>query len=144
MNENPKVFSVRQNYAIADTAVPVAVAAKMAGADLKALAPVLLKEGKVTPVTDSANTADLYGLAAEAVPAGKEAVIFLSGAFFADALALEAGVTAADLELPLRRLGIFLRPLDRAPWPALPADDLTENDVPGTDDNPEEEETDHA
>ena len=36
-------------------------------------------------------------------------MIYLTGEFFADALALETGVTAAGLEVAFRNIGIFLK-----------------------------------
>ena len=38
----------------------------------------------------------------------EETVVYLSGEYFADSLALTEGVTAADVEVPLRNIGIFL------------------------------------
>ena len=35
--------------------------------------------------------------------------MYLSGEFFADALVLPANATAADVEVPLRNLGIYLK-----------------------------------
>ena len=40
---------------------------------------------------------------------GEDAVIYLTGEFFADELALAEHVKAADLEVPLRNIGIFLK-----------------------------------
>ena len=84
-------------------------AAKEAGADLSAHTPVLLAEGKVTPVAEAAKLTGLYGVTAEAAKSGEDAIIYLSGEFFADALVLPAGMTAADVEVPLRNLGIYLK-----------------------------------
>ena len=36
-------------------------------------------------------------------------MIYLTGEFFADGLALPDGVTAADIEAALRNIGIFLK-----------------------------------
>ena len=54
-------------------------------------------------------TAGLYGIATEDFKTGKDAVIYLTGEFFADRLALETGVTAASLEVAFRNIGIFLK-----------------------------------
>lgn len=40
---------------------------------------------------------------------GEDAVIYLTGEFFADELVLPQNVTAAALEVPLRNIGIFLK-----------------------------------
>lgn len=88
---------------------PVAKAVKTAAADLAAHAPVALDDsGKLVAVT-SANKANVYGLLPEAAVADEEAVVYLTGDFFADSLALEEGVTAADIEVELRKIGIFLK-----------------------------------
>ena len=53
--------------------------------------------------------AALYGIATEDFKADEEAVIYLTGEFFADRMALETGVTAASLEVAFRNIGIFLK-----------------------------------
>ena len=95
-----KTFSCEPEYFIAGTNIRLATAVKEAGADLSAHTPVLLAEGKVTPVAEAAKLTGLYGVTAEAAK---------SGEFFADALVLPAGMTAADVEVPLRNLGIYLK-----------------------------------
>ena len=92
-----KTFSCEPEYFIAGTNIRIATAVKEAGADLSAHTPVLLAEGKVTPVAEAAKLTGLYG------------IIYLSGEFFADALVLPTGMTAADVEVPLRNLGIYLK-----------------------------------
>ncbi len=88
---------------------PVAKAVKVAAADLAAHAPVALDDsGNLVAVT-AANKANIYGLLPEAAAANEEAVVYLTGDFFADSLALEDGVTAADIEVDLRKIGIFLK-----------------------------------
>ncbi len=88
---------------------PVAKAVKKAAADLAAHAPVALDDsGKLVAVT-AANKANIYGLLPEAAAANEEAVVYLTGDFFADSLELEDGVTAADIEVDLRKIGIFLK-----------------------------------
>ena len=51
----------------------------------------------------------LYGIAAEDAASGEDAVVYLTGEFFAEGLALPDGVTAADIEAALRNIGIFLK-----------------------------------
>lgn len=64
-------------------------------------------DGKLAAVTAD-TIADVYGLAAQEAKAGEEAVIYLTGQFFGDALALPEGTTPADFKAPFRKLGIFL------------------------------------
>ena len=45
----------------------------------------------------------------EDVKSGEQGVVYLSGEFFANALVLPANGSAADLEVPFRALGIFLK-----------------------------------
>lgn len=88
---------------------PVAKAVKVAAADLAAHAPVALDaDGKLTAVTAD-NNDSIYGLLPDSAKADEEAPVYLTGEFFADSLALEEGVTAADIEVALRNIGIFLR-----------------------------------
>ncbi len=54
-------------------------------------------------------TTGLYGILAEDVASGEDGIVYLSGEFFADALVLPANATAADVEVPLRNLGIYLK-----------------------------------
>ncbi len=60
-------------------------------------------------MAEAAKLTGLYGVTAEAAKSGEDAIIYLSGEFFADALVLPAGMTAADVEVPLRNLGIYLK-----------------------------------
>ena len=88
---------------------PVAKAVKVAAEDLNEHAPVALDEsGKLVAVT-AANKESIYGLLPDSVRADEEAPVYLTGEFFADSLALEEGVTAADIEVALRNIGIFLK-----------------------------------
>ena len=88
---------------------PIAKAVKTAAADLDAHAPVALDDsGKLVAVT-SANKANVYGLLPEAAATDEEAVVYLTGEFFADSLALPEGMTAADIEVELRKINIFLK-----------------------------------
>lgn len=54
-------------------------------------------------------TEGLYGITADSAKNGEDAVIYLTGEFFADELVLPQNVTAAALEVPLRNIGIFLK-----------------------------------
>ena len=89
---------------------PISKAVKTAEADIPARAPVVLdSSGKLALVTAGSAAAGLYGIAPEAIESGREGVVYLSGEFFADSLTLPEGVTSADVEVPLRNLGIFLK-----------------------------------
>lgn len=88
---------------------PVAKAVKVAAADLAAHAPVALDEGGKLVAVTTGNKANIYGLLPDSARADEEAPVYLTGEFFADSLALEDGVTAADIEIELRNIGIFLK-----------------------------------
>ena len=111
-----KTFSTQPDYLIAGTA-EIVTAAKKAAAALERGAPVVLdSSGKLAAVTVSGSTGNykteatgLYGILAEDVKSGEQGVVYLSGEFFADALVLPANGSAADLEVPFRALGIFLK-----------------------------------
>lgn len=111
MDLEVKKFSYSPEYLLAGTDIRVTTAVKKADADLKVGAPVKLDSstGKVSPVGKSDGVAALYGIATEDFKADEEAVIYLTGEFFADRLALETGVTAASLEVAFRNIGIFLK-----------------------------------
>jgi hypothetical protein len=121
MNLAKQSFSTAPEYFIAGTTVGIVSAVKEASAAVKAHGPVLLdSDGKVKPVTTSTTgsgdnavttvpTTGIYGIATEAAASGGEVVVYLTGEFFADSLALETGVTAADVEIALRNIGIFLK-----------------------------------
>ena len=115
MNLAKQTFSTQPDYFVAGTTIGIATAVKKAGAALDAHAPVLLgSDGKVTAIaavdeTHPLSTTGLYGITAEAAESGEDAIVYLSGEFFADGLALPSGVSAADIEVALRNLGIFLK-----------------------------------
>ena len=88
---------------------PIAKAVKEAAADIAAHAPVILNESGKLEAATKENKASLYGLLPEAAENGKEAVVYLTGEFFADALVLPESTTAKDFEVELRKLGIFLK-----------------------------------
>lgn len=100
---------------------PVSRAVKTASVDIPAHAPVVLNsDGKLALVTAvkggtedaptyTVTTAGLYGVVPEAVEKDTEGVVYLTGEFFADSLTLPTGAAAADLEVALRNIGIFLK-----------------------------------
>ena len=100
---------------------PVAKAAKVAAVDIPAHAPVVLNSsGKLALITvtttgegDSATTSvtttGLYGVTPDSIKAGEEGPVWLTGEYFADSLVLPAGAKLADVETPLRNIGIFLK-----------------------------------
>lgn len=104
-----KTFSTEPEYFIAGTNIRIATAVKEAGAALAAHTPVILAEDKVTAVADKEHLTGLYGVTAEAAKSGEDAIIYLSGEFFADGLVLSEGMTSADVEVPLRNIGIYLK-----------------------------------
>ena len=111
-----KTFSTEPDYLIADgaeinTAVKVASAAVTRGTVVKldesgdlALLTVSGGPGEYTVDTDG-----LYGIAADDAQAEEEVVVYLTGACFGDALVLPENATVADVEVPLRNLGIFVK-----------------------------------
>ena len=110
MNLTPEKFSREPEYLLAGTDICVTTAVKKAASALKAGAPVKLdSSGKVAPVAKADGTTGLYGITTEDFKSGEDAVIYLTGEFFADRLALETGVTAASLEVAFRNIGIFLK-----------------------------------
>ena len=88
---------------------PVAKAVKVAAADLEAHAPVALDgSGNLVAVTAD-NKANVYGLLPDSIRADEEGPVWLTGEYFADSLVLPEGMTAADIEADLRKIGIFLK-----------------------------------
>lgn len=67
--------------------------------------------GSTTPArTEYENTtAGLYGIAADAAGESAEVVVYLTGEFFADAIALPDSVTIETLKKAFRYIGIFLK-----------------------------------
>lgn len=111
-----KTFSTQPDYLIAGNA-EIVTAVKEASAALKRGAPVVLNsDGKLAAISVSGSSAPytvtttgLYGILAEDVASGEDGIVYLSGEVFADALVLPANATAADVEVPLRNLGIYLK-----------------------------------
>ncbi len=107
-----KTFTSETDYFIADVRIKIATATKEAAEAIKAHEPVTISEGKVSPVKSTDLTAlagKIYGITDGAAAEGEDAIIYLTGEFFADALNFETGVTAADVEVALRNIGIFLK-----------------------------------
>lgn len=110
-----KTYSTTPDYFIAGTTVGIVTAAKEASAAIAAHNLVLMDGGKVKPLaavdsSNALNVTGLYGIAAEDAASGKDAVVvYLTGEFFAEGLALPDGVAAADIEVALRNIGIFLK-----------------------------------
>ena len=109
-----KDYGTEPQYFIAGTRIGITTAVKMAGDDLEAHAPVVLNNGKVT-AADKSTLTGLYGITADSAKKNEDAVIYLTGEFFADCLALPEGTTADDMEVPLRNIGIFLKDGGTAP-----------------------------
>lgn len=108
MDLGVKTFSNTPEYFEAGP-YPVAKDVKTAAADLSARAPVMLDaDGKLTAVA-AGSEESVYGIVPEAAASGEEAVVYLTGEFFADSLALEDGADAAALKTALRKINIFLK-----------------------------------
>lgn len=108
-----KTYSTTPDYFIAGTTVGIVTAAKEASAAIAAHNLVLLDGGKVKPLaavdgSNALNVTGLYGIAAEDAASGEDAVVYLTGEFFADGLALPDGVAAADIEVALRNIGMVM------------------------------------
>lgn len=84
----------------------------VAGAAVKEYAPVIKNaEGKIIPI-GSTNLSDLsgvYGIAVNAANTGDPVVVYRTGEFWADRLALEDGVTVSDIADALAKLNIYLK-----------------------------------
>lgn len=115
MDLEKKTFSTAPEYFLAGATIGIAKATKKASAAVAAHAPVLLDSDEVkspSPKVDGSNplsVTGLYGITADSAEAGEEVPVYLTGEFFADALVLPEGVKAADIEVALRNLGIFLK-----------------------------------
>lgn len=120
MDLEVKTFRCEPEYFIAGATIPITTSVKEAGTDIPLHAPVLLANGKVSLVTatttgsgetekTTVNAEGLYGISASAVKNGEDVVVYLTGEFFADGLALPEGVTAADVDVAFRNIGIFLK-----------------------------------
>lgn len=111
-----KTFSTTPDYLIAGGA-EINTAVKVASVAVKRGAVVVLDgDGKLAiptvsgePDSYTVDTTGLYGIAADDAEAEEEVVVYLTGAFFGDALVLPENATVADVEVPLRELGIFVK-----------------------------------
>lgn len=108
-----KTFSTTPEHFIAGVTVPIATAVKEAAETFPARTPVALNsDGKLVAVVtseDGSNLEKIYGIVPESAEAGEEAVVYLSGEFFADSLACGENAAVADMEIALRNIGIFLK-----------------------------------
>ena len=110
MELEKQTFSTSPEYLIAGSTIRITTGVKEAAANLDKGAPVILdSSGKAAKVTTSTGATGLYGIVADSAKSGADVVVYLTGEFFADALVLETGVTAATLEVPFRNIGIFLK-----------------------------------
>ena len=110
MDLSKQTFTYTPEYLIAGSTIRITTAVKEAAANLSKGAPVILDgNGKAAKVTSGGSISTLYGIVADDAKSGEDAVIYLTGEFFSDALALETGVTAASLEVAFRNIGIFLK-----------------------------------
>lgn len=120
MDLSVQKFSTKPGYFEAGTG-PVAKAVKVAAVDIPAHAPVVLNsDGKLALIsvtkggTDAAPTyavtaTGIYGLAPDSIRKDEEGPVWLTGEYFADSLVLPEGAKPADVETPLRNIGIFLK-----------------------------------
>lgn len=111
-----KTYSTKPDYLIAGTDIRVTTAVKEAKSAVARGMVVALKDGKLEQPTVTGSgepytvaTDNMYGIVADDAEAGKDAVVYLTGEFFADALVLPEHAKAADVEIALRNIGIFLK-----------------------------------
>lgn len=84
----------------------------VAGAAIEECMPVAKNaDGKIVPVEAPAEgeTMEVVGIAAAAAEADEEAVYYMTGEFFAEALLLPDGVKIEALKDAFRKISIFLR-----------------------------------
>lgn len=82
-----------------------------ANAAIKEYAPVMIdtaNDNKIIPVAKGSE-ASATGIAAAAAGNGEPVTYYMTGEFFADALALESGADLAKIKEALRKVSIFLR-----------------------------------
>ncbi|MCM1439343.1 MAG: hypothetical protein NC131_09120 [Roseburia sp.] len=105
-----QTFQSDERYFIAGADIAITTATKTAGAAIAAHTPVIIDAaGKVSPAADKTKLTGIYGISADSAEKDQDAVIYLTGEFFGDELVLADGITAADVEVPLRNIGIFLK-----------------------------------
>lgn len=98
-----------------------------AGEAIKEYAPVVINDnGKVVNVA-AATKDKVIGIAAAAAGANEPVVYYQTGEFFADALNMPDGVTAADVAPYLRKLSIFLRGGSISEEPVTPSVTLSDS-----------------
>lgn len=111
-----KTFSTEPDYLIASTA-EVVTAVKTASTTLTRATVVSLDaSGELVgvSVTESSgvyttDTDTIYGILAEDALADEEAIVYLSGEFFADKVTMTANADSAAVEIALRKMGIYLK-----------------------------------
>lgn len=82
-----------------------------ANAAIKEYAPVMIdaaNDNKIIPVAKGSE-ASAIGIATAAAGNGEPVTYYMTGEFFADALALESGADLAKIKEALRKVSIFLR-----------------------------------
>lgn len=110
-----QTFSTKPDYLIAGTDIRITTALKEAKNAVTCGMVVVLNNGKLEQPAVSGSdpytvtTTGIYGIVADDADAGEDAVVFLTGEFFADALVLPEHAKAADVEVALRNIGIFLK-----------------------------------
>lgn len=109
MNLARQDYSTAPEYFIAGVDIGIGKAVKKAKTDIAAHTPVALDEGGDLVAVTKENIAKIYGVLPEAAKEGEDTVVYLTGEYFADSLALDKAVTLADVEVPLRNIGIFLK-----------------------------------
>lgn len=117
MDLEKKTFSIQPEELIAGNA-EIVTGVKKASAELKKGAPVCLNsDGELAAVSVSGSaeagytvsTDGLYGILAEDAAEDEDGIVYLSGEFFGDKLVLPDHASVADVEIPLRNLGIYLK-----------------------------------
>ncbi|MDO4439208.1 MAG: hypothetical protein Q4B86_07190 [Eubacteriales bacterium] len=106
-------YEYKPDNLIASRKMPIMTASKEAAEALKRGAPVTIgSDGKIKKITAAgegqADVSALYGIVAEDAVSGKKAAVYLTGEFHADELVFETHVVVKDVEVPFRKLGIFL------------------------------------
>lgn len=127
MYEIQKDQTAPVNFFAGDYPVITAVGTVATGKNVKQYEPVKLTDSGIEPVVkveasaaESASTtpakteyenttAGIYGIAAVAADATEDVVVYLTGEFFADAIALPTGVSIDTLKKAFRNIGIFLK-----------------------------------
>ena len=113
MDYSVKEFEYVPGHFIAGSTIGTVAKVKTAAANVKAHAPVVIANGKIKPLAAGAegkvDATGIYGITAQAATTGADVPVLLTGEFFADALVLPEHAKAADVEIALRNIGIFLK-----------------------------------